>query len=352
MTSLLEKRYRRVLRLLPASYRAQWEDDMVATFLDSAYAADPDDAEGVELGSPSRSELASIVALTVRLRLGGTDAPPRSFVWGEAVRRVALVGLLVYAIFAMVGVAFNAWITAGLPFVTVPADLQPYAVDGWRALWIVVPLAWIPTYFCLVYGHWRLARRLALLAFAADLIANAVDLANNGPFTVARAYALAFAALPVLALAAYHQTAPPVASRPWSLALPIGFVPVFAAILVSQRVPEQYPFLDWAGMWCVGVAVGAVVWLVLSVRRRVDGPQWPLALAILATATLGLRLTSMSAYLAQSVVTPSHGAIVVVDVVECGLVLGIAVALASYAIRAWRRLPEGVWRITPGDPTS
>jgi hypothetical protein len=31
----LERRYRRVLRLLPGWYRQQWEEDMVAAFLDS-----------------------------------------------------------------------------------------------------------------------------------------------------------------------------------------------------------------------------------------------------------------------------------------------------------------------------
>ena len=31
----LEDRYRRVLRLLPGYYRATWEEDMIAAFLDS-----------------------------------------------------------------------------------------------------------------------------------------------------------------------------------------------------------------------------------------------------------------------------------------------------------------------------
>ena len=33
MTSVLETRYRALLRILPADYRAAWEEEMVATFL-------------------------------------------------------------------------------------------------------------------------------------------------------------------------------------------------------------------------------------------------------------------------------------------------------------------------------
>ena len=36
----LEQRYRRVLRLLPGYYRARWEQDMVAAFLDSSLTGD------------------------------------------------------------------------------------------------------------------------------------------------------------------------------------------------------------------------------------------------------------------------------------------------------------------------
>lgn len=62
----LERRYRRVLRLLPAAYRAAWEEEMVATFLESR---DSDDAETAEytadFGRPSCPEVASVTVLAV-----------------------------------------------------------------------------------------------------------------------------------------------------------------------------------------------------------------------------------------------------------------------------------------------
>jgi hypothetical protein len=95
----LEQRYRVVLRtLLPASYRKLWEEDMVATFLESMASDDAEAAEYLaDYGRPSWSEVASVAALAVRLRLGAANAPLRSGAWGEAVRLVALMGLLVHA---------------------------------------------------------------------------------------------------------------------------------------------------------------------------------------------------------------------------------------------------------------
>lgn len=83
--SRLEQRYRLVLRvLLPAAYRNAWEEDMVATFLDSV---DSDDAEATEYAvdcrRPSSSEVASVASLAVRLRLGAAGAPPRYVAWGR-----------------------------------------------------------------------------------------------------------------------------------------------------------------------------------------------------------------------------------------------------------------------------
>jgi len=61
---LLERRYRRALRLLPGYYRERWEDDMVAAFLDSWLTGDPDTDECVlEFCKPALQEVASVVLL-------------------------------------------------------------------------------------------------------------------------------------------------------------------------------------------------------------------------------------------------------------------------------------------------
>src|SRR5580693_8483995 len=97
----LERRYRRVLRLLPGYYREQWEQDMVAAFLDSWLTGDPEEDEAVlEFCKPTWAEVASVAGLAARLYLGGAGAPRRYFAWGQAVRRAVLAVFLVHAVLA------------------------------------------------------------------------------------------------------------------------------------------------------------------------------------------------------------------------------------------------------------
>jgi hypothetical protein len=69
VTSADERRYRRVLRLLPANYRDYWGEDMV-----TAYMGDG----GTPSGGRSLAEQISVVSLAVRLRLNGSHASWRS----------------------------------------------------------------------------------------------------------------------------------------------------------------------------------------------------------------------------------------------------------------------------------
>lgn len=353
MTSLLEQRYRSALRMLPASYRQEWEEDMVATFLEAAHAHLPEDPEMVELGRPSRGELASIAGLAIRLRLGGLDAPPRSFVWGEAVRRVALIGLLVQAMAALAGIAMNLSIVARAPFIVIPADMTDLTVTRAQAWWMVAPLLGIAAYLSLVLGHWRWARWLAVVGFGLLVTGHTLDIATtDAVWDGARAYAIAFEALPVLALAAYHHTAPPIARRPWLTALPVGAVALFVTIVLAQPSMEDDILVDWPGLWCVGVVLAAATWFALAASgRQARHPHWPLALAILGIGSVGLRIPRISNYLAGGPTVANKSTVILIDRVEVAVTLAVSVALISYAIVSWRRLPVRPWRSTPAaDP--
>ncbi|MEV0731535.1 hypothetical protein [Polymorphospora sp. NPDC050346] len=333
MTSLLEERYRRLLCLLPASYRRKWEEDMVATFMEGAYASDPGDPEGVELGRPGGAEIASVAALALRLRLGGADAAPRSFTLGEAVRRVALVGLLAHAVGALVGAALVVWTAYRLP--GLPADAVPDAYAGrWQALRGLTGLLWIPAYLALVHGQHRAARVLALVALAPVLIGTVVDVsADGGAFALSRSYWLLFDALPVLALAAFHGGAAPVRSRPWLVALPVGAVAALA-VLLGWPTGGREALVDWPGLWCAGVFVAAVVHVV----RRPAAPHRALALAVLAVAVLGLRVVTLVDQMTFAAVTPDRPTLVTVHAVEAAAMLVVAVLFLTVSRRALRRL--------------
>src|ERR1700722_5812229 len=87
----LERRYRRVLRLLPGWYREQWEQDMVAAFVDSWLTGDPEADEYItRAAGPGWAETASVAGLAARLYLTGAGAPRRHFAWEQAIRRAVL----------------------------------------------------------------------------------------------------------------------------------------------------------------------------------------------------------------------------------------------------------------------
>ena len=73
MSGDLERRYRRVLRLLPGWYREQWEQDMVAAFLDSWLTGDPETDECILEFCQAR-----LAGGRQRGRPGGPAVPGRS----------------------------------------------------------------------------------------------------------------------------------------------------------------------------------------------------------------------------------------------------------------------------------
>ncbi|OLF09981.1 hypothetical protein [Actinophytocola xanthii] len=314
----LERRYRRVLRLLPADYRAVWEEDMVDTFLAGVEPADPEEAEFVaDYGRPGAAEVVSVVGLAVRLRLGGTGAVPTAFARGEAVRRVALVGLVVHASTAGAGIAAQLWSPLRFPGF-VPTRLE--------AGWALAELVWVAAFVALVLG----ARRGAVWAAGLGLGVVAVGsgyrlVADVGAGLGVVAYELLLAALPVLALAAFHRDAPPVRARPWLLALPVGVV-LLSAVLLATQWPGPGVVLDWPGTLCVAVVAAIVVNLV-----RGRPAPWSGTLLVLALAVFGERVVTLLDHLSRD---GEPGALAVVGAVQAVVVLVVAVPLALAPLSA------------------
>ena len=227
----LEQRYRRVLRLLPGYYRDKWEEDMVAAFLDGWLTGDPDeDSVTMEYDRPSKQEIVSVAILAARLYLGGAGAPRRYFAWGQAVRGSVLAVLLLHAVLGLDGLmvmAGSRQLTGYLP--------APFS-SIWTSVWYAAYYTWILIFVTLVLGHYRAAQVIALLAVIPDL-AGTLHAQLTG--TIQSPYfSWAFCVLldlaPVLAMAAFHWDAPPVARRPWLLALPAAFVLVVGPLLAAS----------------------------------------------------------------------------------------------------------------------
>jgi hypothetical protein len=299
----LERRYRRVLRLLPGWYREQWEEDMVAAFLDSWLTGNPRADEYIrKAAGPGFAETASVAGLAARLYLGGAGAPRRYFAWGQAVRAAVLAVILMHAELSLDILVRTAWsrqIAGWLPVPT-PSLLTASPSGLWPSAYYVVNFAWLVIFVTLVLGHYRTARILAALAIIpglAALLQAQLTGTMPAPFGQWPFWALLDLA-PVLAMSAFHQDAPPAARRPWLLALPAGYLLVFVPLLVIGATGNSTWLPDFSGLCCILVGLACLAHAPRAWSRRIaDSGVWSLTLALLAADAAANRIISLSAYL-------------------------------------------------------
>ncbi len=340
----LERRYRRVLRLLPAGYRDDWEEDMVGSFLDAADAERDDgdlvDDELAGLRHPSTGEVVAVAVLAVRLRLAAPATPgasARAVVAGEAVRRVALLGLLVPAalvVVELVGSVVFELIETSSPFPPASSDL---------ALRDLLPQGgWVLAYIALAGGWRRAALVLAPATWAAVVLvwtAGVVGRRDPAAGPVVEAVALA---VPVLALVAWHADAAP-PSRRWLVALPT-VVGVVGALNLPAHLGLPVVW-DRAGLLCLLVLSVAVV---LRVRRRKDARDalaWSAALALAAPVAVLWRAAFVLEVLPYATEEPGLQLLTAVCALQ-------AVAAAVVAATAWATLRHELRRQPKVEQTS
>jgi hypothetical protein len=339
VSTALETRYRSLLRILPAAYRAEWEDEMVATFLAASAppgSEDPEDPEEAdfraEFGRPGWSEVASVVGLAVRLRLPGAGYSGRPVLLGDAVRLVALVGLLVSGAGGAVGTVAHLWLAGKLPGVPLPdLPVPPVGVAPTTAVLLVATA--LPAYVALVVGRRRAALALASVSAGAMVVVAVADLVAGDPFLPGRWLSLLLDLLVFAALSAHHDDAPPVARRPWLLALPAAIAAVAGVYAATATFTVTWWLVDWPAMSCVAVAVGLAVHLVRRGR-----PEWSLALAMLGGVVLVQRLVTLPGFVAGSA-ADQRTAVLVAGLAEVAAVAATGLPVALWARQAWDRLP-------------
>jgi hypothetical protein len=334
MSGDLERRYRRVLRLLPRYYRDEWEEDMVAAFVDSWLTGDPEADEYItRVAGPSEAEVASVAGLAVRLYLGGAGTPRRYFAWGQAIRGAVLAVTLVYAMQGLAVLVFLA--RSRRLFGWLPAP--PWAMHAgplylaWPAVWYLADCAWIVVFVALVLGHYRTARVVAAAAIVPDLVAflqpqltGTTNLPVGWPYLVLRDL------VPVLAMIAFHRDAPPAARRPWLLALPAGYL-LLAVPLRAVQATSYSPWLppDFLGLCCLLVALACLAHAPWAWSRRADSSGvWSLTLTLLAAYAGACQLAMLLVY------DLPHPAAVKPNLAELLIVAAAIVLVAPDAVRA------------------
>jgi len=305
MSGNLERRYRRVLRLLPVWYRDKWEEDMVAAFLDSWLTGDPEDDKAIgEFCRPGWGEVASVAGLAARLYLGGAGAPRRYFAWGQAIRGAVLAITLVQATRGLDVLVRTAWgrhLFGWLP--ALPARMVPGTPGGILPpiVWYLVAYAWIVTFVMLVLRHYRVAQVIAALAILPDLLF-LLHGQFTGRFLAPSVGPWAFWVLinlaPVLAMTAFHQDAPPPARWPWMLALPANYLLVPVPLLALEATGNSAWVPDFSGLYCLLVALVCLAHVPRAWSRQAAGSGvWSLTLALLAADAGAYRLFSIADYL-------------------------------------------------------
>jgi hypothetical protein len=331
MSGSLERRYRRVLRLLPGWYRRQWEPDMVSAFLDSWLTGDPEADEYISrVARPSWAETAAVVRLAIRLHLGG-PLTARRHAWGEAIRRAVLAVLLAHAVVAvsiLVLLAGNRRLAGWLH--VLPSSVVFTAPGSiWPALYYLVNLTWIVTFVTLARGRYRTARVLSVLAILPGLAAllqgqlTGILPAPFGPWP----FWILLDLVPVLAMTAFHRGAPRAPSRPWLLALPAGYLLVYGPLLTLQATGNSAWLPDVPGLCCVLVSLACLAHAPRAWSRHAAGTSpWPLALTLLAAVAGAYRITTLTGYLDDP-----H--LITVSLAELLIMLAAIALVAAGAVR-------------------
>jgi hypothetical protein len=337
MSSNLERRYRRVLRLLPGWYRKQWEQDMVAAFLDSWLTGDPAADEYITWAAePSWAEVASVTSLAVRLHLGGPGTPRRC-AWGQAIRRAVLTVILVHAVLAVNVLVLLVWSRRLAGWLHVlPASLVDVSSGSvWPTVYYLVNVAWIVIFVTLALGHHRTARVLAALAIVPGLAAlvqgqlTGIMPAAFGPWP----FWVLLDLVPVLAMTAFHRDAGPAAPWPWLLALPASYLLVYGPLLALQATGNSAWLPDFSGRCCILVSLACLAHAPRAWSRQAAGTgPWSLTLTLLAAVAGAYRIATLSDYLHDP-----H--LIAVSLAELLIMLAAAALVALDAARAQTATP-------------
>ena len=305
MSSALERRYRRVLRLLPGWYRVQWEEDMVGAFLDSWLTGDPEADEYIsKAAGPSSAEIASVLALAAALYFTGAGAPRRYFALGQAIRRAVLAVALVQAVRGLDVLVLTSWSRRLIDWLPAPpASLVVSTPRGALppAVWYLAAYAWIVVFVTLVLRYYRIAQLIAALAIVPDLVwllqaqfTGRLPTPSVGPW----AFWVLLSLAPVLAMTAFHRDAPPTPRLPWLLALPVNYLLVVVPLLALQLTGNYAWLPDFSGLYCILVALACLAHARRAWSRQAPGSGvWSLTLLLLAADAGAYRILSIADYL-------------------------------------------------------
>jgi hypothetical protein len=208
--------------------------------------------------------------------------------------------MLVHAVRGLAALAFLAWSRRWVSWIPGPpvSTVTASPPGIWTVGGYVADYAWIVAFLTLVLRYHLTARIIAALITVMDLVWVLQHVvAGNLPLPFGQwAYWVLLDLGLVLAMVAFHRDAPPVARRPWLLALPAIYLLVWVPLLALQVTGNQEWLPDFSGLCCILVALACLAqtpWI----RSRPRSGVWSLTLALLAGVAAADRLISLNDYL-------------------------------------------------------
>ncbi|MEV0646499.1 hypothetical protein AB0I28_14670 [Phytomonospora sp. NPDC050363] len=313
--TMLEYRYRRLLRLYPRAWRARREDEMVATYLDTG----PDTR-----GRPSMMDTVDVARGATRHRITAADAGLRT---GSAF--AAEVSLLAASVLSALW--FCLFELAGLPedhLLTTFGSAQSLGAVAWIA-WAFVPLAGL-----FLSGRWMRAAVAAALVLTVLLIPAAP---LTGFFRPPLTLLAAQIALGLVALFL------PDRRRPFVRALPAAATLAAAGIALAARPWETVMTYRLTGLdrrilaiAAIALFTAATVYIAVTIARKRQGGLWAFLVLLAPVMVLVQEWIPGPLNPIGRDYTPT-------DVVVTGGLLAIgAVAVTISAAAAWIRRGDSV----------
>ena len=210
-------------------------------------------------------------------------------------------------------------------------------------MWYVTGYAWIVIYVALVLGHYRAARVAAALAVVpalAWLLQGQLTGSLQSPFG-SWAFWFLIDLAPVLAMAAFHRDAPPIARRPWLVALPAYYLLVSVPALAAELTGHRAWVPDTPGLCCILVAVLCLAHVPRAWSGRAGPGAWSLTLVLLAAVAWMYRVVSLGDYLRDPhLIYYLEGPhLIDVGLAELLILAAAAALVAPAAVRAQTALP-------------
>lgn len=344
--SPLERRYRRLLRVLPAGYREVREPEMVDAFLLSRTTPDRDLADlDSTAGYPDLAEVASVVRLAVRLRWTSPVAPTRYRAWADAAHRYALAACLLLAAPAVLGIEATIWTAVVHPEAFRPQGALggPVHLDGglWSTVGRNAPLLWIVVFVLAVLHRASAAQTVAAVAAVLGLARAVMTPGVTGPWAPVWVDA-ALAVGATLALGAGHRRpAPPLTRRPWGWAAAAGLLAV-QAVFVSYALAPTAPVWNSLDQGTLLLVIGAATAVAVVGPDRLSDVQRvaaPTALALLAGALTAVRGADVLLYRSAFAAGAVPAGPLAAAVTELVLLLAMTAVAAGVAAARFRSLP-------------